>query len=43
MEGMFAEPVFAGNKDFAGWKFVILFSHRVDARARPARRDWVII
>jgi len=43
MEGMFAEPVFGGNKDLAGRKFVILFSHRIDARARPATRDWVII
>jgi hypothetical protein len=43
MEGMFAEPVFGGNKDFAGWELAILFSHGVDAKARPARRDWVTI
>jgi hypothetical protein len=42
MEGMFAEPVFGGDKDFAGWELVILFSYGVDAKARPARRDWVI-
>ena len=22
MEGMFADPVYGGNKDFAGWKLV---------------------
>jgi len=41
MEGMFAQPVFGGNKDFASWELVVLFSHRVEAKARPAKRDWV--
>ena len=40
MEGMFAE-VCGGNKDFASWELVVLFSHRVEAKARPAKRDWV--
>ena len=34
MEGMFAERVYSGNKELAGCKLVVLFSHRVDGLSK---------
>ena len=39
MEGMFADPLYGGNKDFAGWRLVVFPARRRFSRRRICRAN----